>query len=119
MALAPADIGGVTIDAGEKAVCLIASANRDETRFADAQSFDHCRFMPSPDRQYTAAGDILPFGAGEHHCAGSKLAQAEIVQALRQLMARAERVELVGPAPSVGRLVLFSPATLPVVLHPA
>ena len=77
------------------------------------------RFERNPDRQYTSAGDILPFGAGEHHCAGSRLAEAEIVQALRHLLRRAGRVELVEDAHPTGRLILFSPASLRAVLHPA
>jgi pulcherriminic acid synthase len=119
VALTPAEVGGVTVAAGEKVVSLIASANLDEARFPDAERFDPLRFLPNPDRQYTAAGDVLPFGAGEHHCAGSRLAQAEIVQGLRQLMERVGRIELLEEALPTGRLILFSPASLRVVLHPA
>lgn len=114
-----AEIAGVEVAPGEKVVCLIASANRDPERFDDPERLDARRFRRNPDRQYTAAGDILPFGAGEHHCAGSRLAGAEIVQALRQLMHRVGRVELLEEAPAVGRLILFSPASLRVVLHAA
>jgi pulcherriminic acid synthase len=119
VALAPAEVAGTRVAEGEKVVCLIASANRDPGRFAEPERFDARRFLRNPDRQYTAAGDILPFGAGEHHCAGSRLAEAEIVQALRHLLRRVGRIELLDHAPPVGRLILYSPASLRVVLHPA
>jgi pulcherriminic acid synthase len=112
------EIDGVTIRGGEKLVLLLASANRDETRFPDPNRFDRTRFLDNPDRQYTAAGDVLPFGAGEHHCAGSRLAEAEIVHGMRALLERVGRIELLDPAEPTGGLVLFAPRTLPAVLHP-
>lgn len=119
IAVAPVQVAGTAVAAGEKVVSLIASANRDPDRFAEPERLDPRRFIRNPDRQFTAAGDILPFGAGEHHCAGSRLAEAEIVLALRHLLRRVSRIELLEDAPPVGRLVLFSPASLPVILHPA
>jgi pulcherriminic acid synthase len=118
IALAPATVAGTEVQAGGKVVALLASANRDEARFADPQRFDRMRFLDNPDRQYTSAGDILPFGAGEHHCTGSRLAGTEIVQTLRQLLGRAGRIELLEDAPDTGGLILWSPASLRVVLHP-
>jgi cytochrome P450 len=119
VALTDAEIGGETVREGDKVVSLIAAANRDEDRFAEPDRFEPRRFLPKPDRQYTAAGDVLPFGAGEHHCAGSRLAEAEIVQALKSLLARVGRIELLEEAPAVGRLILFAPASLRVRLHAA
>jgi len=116
---APLDLAGVRLEPGDRVVSVIASANRDGERFAEPDRFDPRRFLPRPDRQFTAAGDILPFGAGEHHCAGSRLAGAEMVSALRAILDRAGRIELLDDAPPVGRLVLFSPPSLCARLLPA
>ena len=110
---------GVTIEAGERVVALLASANRDEERFAESARFDPDRFHNNPDRQFTTAGDVLPFGAGMHHCTGSRLAEVEIVETVRAVLDRTEWIELLDDSPDVGRLVLWSPSSLHVKLHPA
>ena len=86
-ATATADFHGETVRPDDKLIVLIASANLDETRFEDPDAFRPERFADNPDRQYTNAGDVLPFGAGRHHCAGSRLAGAEMVRSLQQLVA--------------------------------
>jgi pulcherriminic acid synthase len=118
-ALEPFELHGVEIAEGDKLLVLLASANRDEDKFPDAQTFDAERFLDNPDRQFTAAGEILPFGAGMHHCAGSRLAEAELVHAIRELLERVERIEPVGELPRSEGLMLHSPPALPVVLRPA
>ena len=117
VALLDREVAGAPVAAGDKAVVLLASANRDEQRFEDPQRFDPDRFLGNPDRQYTSAGDVLPFGAGEHHCTGSRLAKVEIVEALRSLMDRVAWIEQTADAPDEGGLVLWSPRSLPVCLH--
>ena len=109
---------GTTVRPDEKLIVMIASANRDETRFEAAAEFRADRFLDNPDRQFTNAGDVLPFGAGRHHCAGSRLAGAEMVHSLRQLVRRTAWIEPRGPLPGGEGLLLRSPPTLPVVLHP-
>jgi len=118
VALTDTSVAGRTISAGDRVVALLAAANRDEQRFDEPERFDPDRFLPNPDRQYTSAGDVLPFGAGMHHCTGSRLAEAEIVAALRALLVRVGRIEPLEPSPDVGGLVLWSPASLRVKLHP-
>jgi cytochrome P450 len=113
------ELAGTEIAAGDTLVLLVASANRDETHFAAAETFDRTRFAANPDKQFTSLADILPFGGGEHHCPGSRLAAAEIVESLRKLMERVERLELVEPAPPVGGLFMSSPAAVRVILHAA
>jgi cytochrome P450 len=119
VALDALSIGGKEMAKGDRVVAMIVSANRDEDRFARAHAFDAARFAQNPDRQYTAAGDILPFGGGEHHCTGSRLAKTEIVQAVRYLLDRVDRIELLAEAPDVGGLILWAPACLSVRLHAA
>ena len=50
--------------------------------------------------QFTAAGEILPFGAGTHYCVGARLAQTEMRHALR----RARCAGLPGSSRSAYRL---------------
>jgi len=119
VALSDTRVAGRAISAGEKTVAVLASANRDAERFADPRRFDADRFLDGPDRQYTSAGDVLPFGAGTHHCTGSRLAKVEIVEALRALLERVAWIEPLEEAPDVGGLVLWSPRSLNVRLHPA
>jgi len=116
-ATAAVDFHGETVRPDDKLIVLIASANLDETRFEDPDSFRPERFADNPDRQYTNAGDVLPFGAGRHHCAGSRLAGAEMVRSLQQLVRRTAWMEPIEPLPRGEGLLLHSPASLPVVLH--
>jgi pulcherriminic acid synthase len=115
----PAELHGVTVQPDDKLIVLIASANRDEERFEDATEFRAERFLDNPDRQFTNAGDVLPFGAGRHHCAGSRLAGTEMVHSLQQLVRRAAWLEPQGPLPGGDGLLLRSPPSLPVVIHGA
>ncbi len=116
-ATATADFHGETVRPDDKLIVLIASANRDETRFEDPDVFRPERFADNPDRQYTNAGDVLPFGAGRHHCAGSRLAGAEMVRSLQQLVRRTAWLEPIEPLPRGEGLLLHSPPSLPVILH--
>ncbi len=62
------EVGGVAIRAGDHVWVLYASANRDASRFDDADSFDPCR---------SNVRDHMSFGHGEHFCIGAGLARAE------------------------------------------
>lgn len=114
------ELAGQEVPEGDRVVVLLASANRDEEHFGDAQRFDRDRFAEKPDRQFTSAGEILPFGAGTHHCTGSRLAETELVHAFGKF---AQRVGALEPAvpdlPRAEGFVLRSPPALPVVLRPA
>ena len=112
-----AEFHGITVQPDDKLIVLIASANRDEDRFEAATEFRAERFLDNPDRQFTNAGDVLPFGAGRHHCAGSRLAGTEMVHSLQQLVRRAAWLEPQGPLPGGDGLLLRSPPSLPVVIH--
>ncbi len=58
------ELSGCQIHKGDNLLFVYASANRDETRFADAGTFDIARDNP---------GDIS-FGVGAHFCLGAQLA---------------------------------------------
>ena len=64
---------GKTIEAGQKLLLLYPSANRDDDRFPDADTFDMER---SPN-------DHVAFGFGTHFCLGSSLARLELRGAVR------------------------------------
>jgi cytochrome P450 len=110
---------GVQIAAGDRVVVLLASANRDEEQFDDPQRFDMDRFRDRPQRQFTTTANIMPFGAGRHHCTGSRLAASEMVNALTAFCRRVAWMEPVGTPPPGEGLMLHSPPSVPVILHPA
>jgi pulcherriminic acid synthase len=110
---------GTRVEPGDRLLLLLGSANRDRRVFEDPESFRADRWMDHAERQFLAGGTILPFGAGRHHCAGSRLAAVEMGHAIREFCARVARIEPVGELPREEGLLLTSPPSLPVVLHPA
>jgi cytochrome P450 len=81
------ELGGQTIEPGDKVVFWEASANRDELVFAEPFRFD-VRRHPNPH---------LGFGHGIHHCLGANLARLEIRVMLGELLARVDAIEPAGP----------------------
>jgi cytochrome P450 len=81
------DIGGQHIKAGDKVSLWWASANRDETVFADPYRFDITR-NPNPH---------LAFGRGVHFCLGAALARMEMRVMFELLLERVGGVTLTGP----------------------
>lgn len=66
-ALKPATVAGTSLQPGEKVLCGLGSANRDETVFDRPETMDITR----RDTR------ILSFGGGIHHCIGQQLARLE------------------------------------------
>jgi cytochrome P450 len=85
------ELGGQAIEAGDKVTLWWASANRDETVFADPFRFDITR-APNPH---------LTFGHRTHFCLGANLARLEIRVILDELLDRLEGFELSGPVERV------------------
>jgi cytochrome P450 len=77
-AMRDVEMDGKTIKKGEKVIIYWASANRDESEFADADEF---RLDRTSNRH-------LAFGAGPHRCAGSNLARMNLRIALEELLPR-------------------------------
>jgi len=71
------DIAGVRIAAGDWVVSSMASANRDESRYACPHAVDVSSAQPPH----------LTFGYGVHQCAGQSLARVELRVVLRELFA--------------------------------
>jgi cytochrome P450 len=103
--LADLDVAGVTIPKGAALVLALASGNRDESRFRNAD-----RFLP--DR---LDGGHLGFGGGAHHCVGAPLARMEAQLVLAELARRLVRPRLLfDPPPYRAPAALRGPRELQV-----
>ncbi|MFB6556985.1 cytochrome P450, partial [Streptomyces sp. NPDC056405] len=107
----PVEIGGVTIPADQTVVVVLASANRDPSRFADPGRFDISR----EDNQHVA------FGHGIHYCLGAPLARLEGQTALATLLTRLPDFRLAVEPDDLrwrGGLIMRGLRTLPVEFEP-
>jgi pulcherriminic acid synthase len=110
---------GVTVEADQRLMLLLASANRDERHFERSQELQPERWLGNAMRQFLTGGKVLPFGAGRHHGAGSRLAGVEMVHGIRELAERVGTIEPDGELPESEGFVLNSPMRLPVILRGA
>jgi cytochrome P450 len=83
-AVAPMDLGGVTIPAGAQVIISLAAANRDRQQYADPDELDLAR----------AESRHLAFGHGIHHCLGAPLARMEGQLAIGTLLRRFPNLRL-------------------------
>ena len=83
-AVADVELHGRTIAAGQNVLLLYPSANRDETVFADPETFDIGR-QPN---------DHVAFGFGAHLCLGHRLARAEIAGMVDRILDRLPDIHL-------------------------
>jgi 4-methoxybenzoate monooxygenase (O-demethylating) len=81
-----AEIAGIPIGRHEKVLLLVASANRDETRWERADQLDVTRRVSGH----------MGFGTGIHGCVGQMVARLEAEAVLSALSARAIRIEVAG-----------------------
>jgi len=109
MRVAPDDhvVDGYRIRRGENVIALIASANRDETVFADSERLDLTR-QGSPH---------LAFGHGRYYCFGSNFARTEAQVALTALVTRAPKSSLAGEPEMIQRFGNRGPSSLPVTMR--
>ncbi|MDX2233050.1 MAG: cytochrome P450 [Hyphomonadaceae bacterium] len=86
-ALKDAEVAGQTIAAGEKVVMWYGAANRDPDVFEtpDALQVDRAN-----------ADKHIAFGFGPHVCLGKRVAQIQLEEAYRQLLARFPKAEWTG-----------------------
>ena len=87
-ALKDAEVGGVAIPAGAELLLVMGSANRDEAKFIDGETFDIER---------SNAREHLSFGFGIHVCVGNMLAKLQARIALEELVRLAPNLTLVEP----------------------
>jgi cytochrome P450 len=102
-----AKIGGVDIPRGAGILLLMGSANRDESRFDDGESFDISR----PN-----AREHLSFGFGIHYCLGNALAKLQAKIALEEITRLVPDLQLVEPENITFRenLSFRTPESIPV-----
>jgi cytochrome P450 len=86
MAEEDVELEGETIPAGSTTLLIAASANRDEARFADSESFVLGREDLDPKRAFSGAAGHLSFGTGRHFCLGAMLAKTEMEVGLNLLL---------------------------------
>lgn len=106
------ELDGETIHAGDKVVFGVSSANRDESRFDDAEAFRLDR--PNP------RGHIA-FGGGPHVCPGANIARLEARVAVETLLDKVAEIH-VAPGHEFEKTDVFwayGPTSLPVTLVPA
>lgn len=105
-ALRDYDVDSVTIPRGARVLLLFAAANRDPRQYSDPDQF-------LVERNPTGH---MAFGFGIHMCLGAQLARMEGQAVLRELLARARRIELTGDPVWSTNSVLRGLTTLPVRL---
>jgi cytochrome P450 len=106
----PAEVGRMTIPAGESVVALLGAGNHDPARYAD------------PDRIDVTRTDVHPlsFGGGIHYCLGAALAKAELEITFGALLGRFATIELAGEPPQFrDRLTLRALNALRIACRPA
>jgi cytochrome P450 len=113
-AVAPTDLGGVTIPAGAQVIISLAAANRDPAHYSNPDELDLAR----------AETRHLAFGHGIHFCLGAPLARIEGHVALSALLRRFPDLRLAVPADELrwghgDGLVLRGLSELPVIPGPA
>lgn len=78
-----------TISKGEKVVCWLASANRDEQVFAEPDQFDIQRCQREPVRK-----NYRTFGVGRHFCIGVHLARMQLKVMFEEIVSRFDKPQL-------------------------
>lgn len=105
------ELGGVQIPAGATVMPMLGSANRQEDRYPDPDTFDIFG-----RRRRTSVGDTA-----SHVCLGMHLARLEMRTAVNLLLDRLPnlRMDPDGDDPHIRGQVFRSPTSLPVLFDPA
>jgi cytochrome P450 len=107
-AIEDVEVGGITVEKGQKIAALLGSANHDPAVFADPETLDVGR----------AENPHVSFGAGVHFCIGAPLARVELQASFGALLDRTSSLELGGEPVRRPEFVIRGLAELPVVLTP-
>jgi cytochrome P450 len=81
-----AEVGGVTMRAGDRVALIFAAANTDERQFPDPLRFDLER-----------RGTNLGWGFGTHACVGMHLSKLEMEALLKEMVQRVEAITVSDP----------------------
>ena len=106
IAMAPVEIAGVDLEAGERVVAYLGAGNRDPERF------------PDPERLVLDRRDNAPlsFGGGIHYCLGAPLARLEAQVALPALVRRFPTLALDGEPERRDSLSIRGYTRLPITI---
>ena len=102
------ELGGKLIKKGQRVVMWYISGNRDEASIDRPDEFIIDRANPR---------NHLSFGFGIHRCMGNRLAEMQLRVLWEELLARFERIEVVGEPQRVHSNFVMGYTDLPVVLH--
>jgi cytochrome P450 len=86
-AVADFELNGQTIKGGDKVVMWYISGNRDSEVIADPDNFIIDRARPR---------EHLSFGFGLHRCVGNRLAELQLKILWEEILARFDRIEVMG-----------------------
>lgn len=102
-------LGETTIKKGQWLTAWIGSANRDESQFPNAETFDIHR---TPNRH-------IAFGHGIHFCIGAPLARLESRIALEELLARFQNIkrDRSRELEHIGSFIVFGVQNMPVTFE--
>ena len=105
------EIAGTPVEAGDQVIPHVGSANHDDSRWEDPDSFDIFR-----ERK-----PMIAFGLGPHMCLGMHLARMEMACAVGAVLDRLPDIRLHPDAddPHIHGAVFRSPTELPVVFTPS
>ncbi|GAA4319628.1 cytochrome P450 [Klenkia terrae] len=107
-ATADVELGGVTVQQGQKIAALLGSGNHDPAVFDAPDTLDVGR----TDNPH------ISFGAGVHFCIGAPLARVELQASFGALLSRTSSLELAGEARRRPEFVIRGLAGLPLALTP-
>ena len=109
-ALRDVEIGGRTIEEGQKLALYYGSANRDASAFENADDVDITR----------APNHHVAFGAtGAHFCLGAQVARVEIDAMLHEVVTRMHDIELAAEPEWLPSNFISGPRAMPVRFRPA
>ncbi len=80
------ELGGVSIPKGSAVMPILASANRDESKFENPEVFDIDRKIEVP---------LMSFGQGPHYCMGNYLSRMEARSALEVAFSRFAELDVI------------------------
>jgi cytochrome P450 len=99
---------GQQIRAGDKLLMWYISGNRDDEVIEEPDRF----IIDRPNARHH-----LSFGFGVHRCMGNRLAEMQLRVLWEEIMARFERIEIVGPVERVQSAFVHGYTSMPVRVH--
>lgn len=106
-------VSGGTIPAESEVICFLGSANRDDRRFTNPDTFDILRDDLEAESAFNSAARHAAFGMGRHFCLGAMIARIEVELAVKRLVQAMTEIRFSDgvPPPDTG-LFLRGPAAL-------